>query len=349
MRVSPPVNPGSGRGGQRMPVLDAMDKDLIHLLRLDARAPFNRIADVLGTSPQTVSRRYQRLRTEFALRVVGLIDPSRTGHAQWLIRLVINPRSAQEIALALVRRPDISWVKLTSGGGEVSAILTMPIGSGSQALLLHCIPRTESIVSVSAHCLLHTYPSGLAYWPDDVVPGDKQSQPPSRTSREVPAGPPPGQALSDGDRKLLDALQRDGRAGIAELAAASGYSSATVTRRLADLQASDSISFDVEMDPGLLGAHTQALLWMSVAPAHIDMVGSALAREAEVAFAASTTGPTNLVANVLCPDRAAMHRFLADRLGALDQIRMLESSPVMRTFRRGSSAPPGESTATGTG
>jgi DNA-binding Lrp family transcriptional regulator len=41
-------------------MLDEVDHNIIHALRIDGRAPFSRIASVLGVSTQTVSRRYGR-------------------------------------------------------------------------------------------------------------------------------------------------------------------------------------------------------------------------------------------------------------------------------------------------
>jgi DNA-binding Lrp family transcriptional regulator len=58
-------------------MLDDIDRGLIHALHVDARAPFSRIGGVLGVSTQTVARRYQRLRAEAGLRVIGLPDPAR--------------------------------------------------------------------------------------------------------------------------------------------------------------------------------------------------------------------------------------------------------------------------------
>ncbi|MFE2582612.1 AsnC family protein, partial [Streptomyces sp. NPDC059378] len=53
-------------------MLDDIDRGLIHALHIDGRAPFSVIADVLGVSGQTISRRYRRLCADAALRVVGL-------------------------------------------------------------------------------------------------------------------------------------------------------------------------------------------------------------------------------------------------------------------------------------
>ncbi|MGW7261476.1 Lrp/AsnC family transcriptional regulator [Streptomyces sp. NPDC054834] len=325
-------------------MLDDLDRALIHALHVEGRAPFSRIAGVLGVSAQTVARRYRRLRTEAGLRVVGLADPHRAGRTQWLVRLTAAARSAQTIAEALVRRPDTSWVKLTSGGTEITAIIHAPTDdTAGNSLLLRDIPRTGGITAVSAHCLLHTYLGGPVNWRRGARTLDAEQQ---RALREGAEGREDGEGAEGvearrpgpGDAELLAALERDGRAAFGELARRTGWSPATVARRLAELRAGGGLFFDVEMDAGLFGVRTRALLWMSVRPADLEGVAEELATHDELAFVAATTGPTNLVAQALCRDPADLHRYLTRRLGALRQIRALETSPVLRTLKAGSPA-----------
>jgi DNA-binding Lrp family transcriptional regulator len=140
-------------------------------------------------------------------------------------------------------------------------------------------------------------------------------------------------AHTERDQKLLDALRFDGRAGYADLAAATGLSQATVARRLAELRANGTIFFDVDVNAALLGVGTQALLWMSVAPAYLEEVATTIATHPEMAVVAATTGPTNLLAQALCADPADLHRYLTRRLGALTAIRTLETAPVLQTIK----------------
>ncbi|GHI02411.1 AsnC family transcriptional regulator [Streptomyces cellostaticus] len=314
-------------------MLDDLDRALIHALHLDGRAPFSRIAAVLGVSAQTVARRYRRLRTEAGLRVVGLADPHRAGRSQWLVRLTAAARSAQDIAGALVRRPDTSWVKLTSGGTEITAVIHAPPADASpDSLLLRDIPRTGGITAVSAHCLLHTYLGGPANWRRSAQALDEEQQAALayRATTEAVRQPEPG------DAELLGALEKDGRLGQGELARATGWSPATVARRLAELRAAGALFFDVEVEAGLFGVRARALLWLSVRPADLEEVALALAGHDELAFVAATTGPTNLVAQALCRDPADLHRYLTRRLGALRAVRTLETSPVLRTLKAAS-------------
>ena len=363
-------------------MLDEIDRGLIHALQIDGRAPFSRIATVLGVSTQTVARRYRRLRAEWGLRVVGLPDPYRAGQARWLVRLSAAPHISQDLALALARRPDTSWVKLASGGTEIITIVDTPAGTpDGPSLLLDDIPRTSGITALSAHYMLHLYLGGPTAWhgrtksldPDQqrllTSPDTERTEPPdhaeptSRTAMETGHSAPGGEGASDaaartgrpgdgvpvrggrarggdGDAGLLGVLARDGRAGLAELAAATGWSAATVARRLSDLRGSGAIFYDVEINPAALGVTTAALLWMAVAPARLDQVGAALAERDELAFVAATTGRTNLVAHALCDGPAALHRFLTRDLAGLDAIRTLETAPVLRTVKAAGSAVP---------
>ncbi|WP_206789969.1 Lrp/AsnC family transcriptional regulator [Amycolatopsis sp. MtRt-6] len=314
-----------------MTTLDAVDRAVVHALHLDGRAPFTKIGDVLGVSTQTVARRYRRLREEAGLRVVGLPDPQRAGQAEWMVRLTATPHTAQDLAQALARRADTAWIKLTSGGTEICVNVHTPAAS-DHALLLRDIPRTASITAVSAHQLLHRYFGGPTGWR-----GRANALDAAQIAALTPVRSGPGKPLTSDDSALLTALQRDGRAGLAELAAATGWSPATVARRLADLQAGGTVFFDLEIDPELFGATTQALLWMAVAPARLDRVARTLATHPELALVAATTGPANLVAQALCPDAAALHRYLTQRLGALDAIRTLETAPVLRTVKAAAS------------
>ena len=313
-------------------MLDRLDREIIHALHLDGRAPFRRIADVLGVSPQTVARRYRALRSTAGLRVVGLPEPDRVGLARWIVRLTAAPATAGELAHALARRSDTSWVRLASGGTEIVAVVTAPVApTGSPSLLLHDIPRTSSVAAVSAHCLLHIYLGGPSAWAgrvDALAPGQQERLQPERIS--APAEPV---GLTEADSGLLEVLSRNGRAGYGELAAATGWSASAVARRLDELRAAGAVFFDVEVDDAQLGVFTRAMLWMTVAPAHLDRVALALAGHPELAFVAATTGLSNLVAQALCNNPGDLHGYLTRRLAFIDGITTIETAPVLHTLK----------------
>ncbi len=95
----------------------------------------------------------------------------------------------------------------------------------------------------------------------------------------------------------------------ADLAAGTGLSTSTVTRRLAALQANGMFTLDGEIGAEAYGITTQALLWMSVAPAHLNQVVETLIQHKELAFLAASTGPTNVVGLVFCRTPTEVQEF----------------------------------------
>jgi len=255
------------------------------------------------------------------------------GRAQWVVRVTAAAGSAREIAGALARRADTSWVKLVSGGTEIVAVVHAAADShGPNSLLLHDIPRTSGITSVAAHLLRHTYVGGPANWPRTALALDADQQ---RALRPPESDATPRQP-ADSDRELLAALARDARTPLGELAGVTGWTPATVARRLTELRAGGGLFLDVEIDAAHFGAATRALLWLSVRPSRLEEVAQSLAAHEELAFLAAVTGPANLVAQALCRNPADLHRYLTRHLGALDAIDALEAGPVLRTLKAAS-------------
>jgi DNA-binding Lrp family transcriptional regulator len=310
---------------------DGFDRQLVHALQLDARAPFSRIANVLGVSDQTVARRYTRLRSKGALRVRGLTDPYLHGTAPWLLRIRCAPAGAPQVAEALARRDDTAWVRLTSGGTEIACMVINHTG-GTESLLLDRLPRTPRVESVTAHHLLSTFSRGLhnvIAEHSDLAPDQVRALQPDEPlviDRQM--------TLDERDRLLLDSLAQDGRAGLPHLSTTTGWSRSTVRRRMTELIRAGILSFDVDVDQRLfpaLAAWTQ--LWLSVEPAFLESVGHTLAEHPEVGFAAATTGPTNVYASVARPNAPALYSYLTARVASLPGIRHLETAPVLRNIK----------------
>ncbi|MBB5868213.1 DNA-binding Lrp family transcriptional regulator [Allocatelliglobosispora scoriae] len=311
--------------------LDGLDRNLLHALQVEARAPFARIATVIGSSDQTVKRRYRRLVDTGMLRVFGLPDTIRLGHLAWMLRMQCTPDAAAPIAEALARREDTSWVSLYSGGTEIVCVTQGPDRDAYASLLLHKLPRTPKVVNVSAHYLLKNFDCGPKEWPAQTatLTGDQiAALEPLAVDPSLPA------AISSADAPLLTVLARDGRASLTEIAAATGWSESTAGRRLDHLRTCGAIYLDVDIDATLLGYAAEAMLWLTVAPSALDAVGTELASWDEVSFMAATTGNTNLVAVVVCRDTAALYDFLAHRIGSIEGIRRMETAPLIRRVKR---------------
>lgn len=312
--------------------IDTLDRQVTHALRINGRAGYREISTVLGVSDQTVARRYRRLREEARLRVVGLPNPIELGYETWALRLRAAPDAALPIAAALARRPDTTWVSITSGGTEITGSLHVPESADREALLLQKLPRTPRVVSMTAHCVIHNFVGG-AVGPD--LRDDSLS--PEQVAALAPPPPAAGRPaahLTPADAPLIDALAADGRLSFTELSAATGWPESTARRRVQELFESGSLYTDVEIDPQLYGFRAIVVMWLSVAPSRVASVGSALALHEEIVFAAATTGPTNLQATAICRDMPAFYRYVTERLSLLEGVERIESAPVLKHVKQ---------------
>ncbi|BAJ32957.1 MULTISPECIES: AsnC family transcriptional regulator [Kitasatospora] len=313
---------------------DALDRQLVHALQLAPRAAFSRLAAVLGVSDQTVARRYGRLRGAGLVRVLGLSDPERLGEARWQLRVRCTPDSAGAVAAALARREDTVWVSLNSGGTEIACSTRTPPDRSDHSLLLQHLPRTPSVSSVTAHCVLHTFFGGaqsLAVKSGALTAGQVAALTEAGPRPAEPGGP--AVQLDRTDLRLLAVLAVDGRAPLAELAAACGKSETTVRRRLDELAGSGALYFDLDVDWRIFGLRTHTWLWLNVVPSELAAAGAALAEHPEVAYACATTGPSNLHAVVITRGARELYGYLTTRVAALRGVQHVETAPTIRIVK----------------
>ncbi|WP_405431976.1 Lrp/AsnC family transcriptional regulator [Streptomyces anulatus] len=338
--------------------LDALDRRLVHALQLDGRLPFSRIAAAVGVPERTVARRYHRLRSRLALRVVGLVDGRRTGMLDWIVRVRCAPEAVETLAVLLARRDDTSWIAPLVGGTELTCMIrTPPPGDDGRRPFFEQLARTAGVREVRAACVLRPV-AGVGGWAgrmDALGEAEQCLLLPPRPAPTDPAHPtdpadptdptdPTDQTealpvLSPADSALLRALAQDGRADLRRLASASGCSESTVRRRIGQLRDSGVLAFEVEIDPALFGYPIEALLWLDVPPAGLRTVAEGLAGHRQVAFAALTTGPSSVFVMVECRSVSGLHAYVTDELAALHGITRIESAVTQRRTKRAGPLP----------
>lgn len=305
----------------------------LHALQVDGRAPFSRIAEVLGVSDQTIARRFRTLRTTAGLRVVGMTDTRLLGRQSWIVRLRCTPDVAEQLAQALARRSDISYIELISRGTEVLCAMKPRSPQERDELLFDRLPRTPRVISVSAHCLLHSFYGGPRGWLDKTQALDPDQEAALRPARVEPTAA--AVSLDEADDALIAVLRRDGRGTFSELQNITGQSEFAVKRRLERLLSTGVLYFDVQHDSESLGHGVGAMLWLTVTPSALDAVGRAMAEHPEVRFAAAaTTGQANLVASVVSSSIGELYRYLSEKIGVLDGVQTVETALTLRQVKQ---------------
>ncbi|MFD0538408.1 AsnC family transcriptional regulator [Actinomadura luteofluorescens] len=305
--------------------LGELDLQLLHALHLDGRAPFSRIAEVLGVSDRTAARRFARLR---AARRPG---HGRPRQPRLRPRRVARPApratpAAADLARELARRPDTAWVTVLSSGTEIVFIVRAPAG---RAAPLAGLARHPRILGVEAHRLLrhlmeHRWPGRTS-----ALTGEQVA-----ALRPAPGGVAAPIALNDLDRGCSPSWPPTAGPPIRGWPSRVGWSESAVRRRLEELRRSGALRFDVEVDPVLLGFPAQCLIWLAVAPSRLASTARALAADPQAAFVGAVTGPHNLLVIAVCRDEDALYAYLSDRLGSLDGVERVETAPITSYAKR---------------
>jgi DNA-binding Lrp family transcriptional regulator len=314
-------------------IMDRIDRQIIHCLQRDGRAPFRVIADALEVSEQTIARRFRRLLQDGAVRVLVSTEPLATGEETWFVRMQCRPDSADVLAEALAARDDVSWVSVTTGGGELICVIRSDPAAVRGSVLLQRLPKTNQVLSFAAYSVLHMYRGGESEWmalEDPLSPEQiRRLKPPDPV--DISAGTATVQA---DDAPLLAALAADGRASVAALARATGWPQSRVATRVDELLGSGAAYVDLDMAPPRFGFSAIAYLWLTVAPGDLVQTAEALSAHPETSFAAAVTGSANLLTAVTCRDSSALYTYVTTKVGALPAIRQLEIVPTLRRVKQ---------------
>ncbi|MCV2871080.1 Lrp/AsnC family transcriptional regulator [Defluviimonas sp. WL0050] len=138
------------------------------------------------------------------------------------------------------------------------------------------------------------------------------------------------------DRRMLTALQRDGRLSVTDLAAEIGLSQTPCARRLSRLEADGVIEgYSARIDQGRVGLPVSIFIWVELerqAKDAIDAFERAVRGFDRVMECHLMTGSRDILMRVVAADLADFDRFLEEKLMRVPGIRSTRSSFALRTM-----------------
>ena len=130
--------------------------------------------------------------------------------------------------------------------------------------------------------------------------------------------------LNDIDRRLIEALQLDGRASYADLADLVNLSPAATRLRVQRLLDAGVVKVVGVTDPLALGYPVMAALGVRV-ERNVRDVADRIADIRGVIYVVFTSGSFDLLVEVLCEDSARLLTVIDDEVRAIDGVRSVES------------------------
>jgi DNA-binding Lrp family transcriptional regulator len=141
---------------QRLPLLDPIDRQLIALLRENARAPTAALARSLGLSRTTVQSRIERL--ERAKVIVGysvrLSEAQERGAVHAYIMITVKPKHASQVEREVRKLREVRVLQAVSGAFDMMAQATTDSITDMDELIdaigeLDGVERTTSSIVLS--------------------------------------------------------------------------------------------------------------------------------------------------------------------------------------------------------
>jgi len=135
------------------------------------------------------------------------------------------------------------------------------------------------------------------------------------------------------DRRIVAALQRDGRRPFTSIAKELGLSEAAVRQRVARLQGAGIMQVVAVADPMALGYTAMAMVAISVDGGARKRVAEAVGRLPEVSYLVLTAGSFDMLAEVVCEDNDHLLRLLSEDLAGIQGVRQTETFVYLRLLK----------------
>jgi DNA-binding Lrp family transcriptional regulator len=138
--------------------------------------------------------------------------------------------------------------------------------------------------------------------------------------------------MEDVDRRLVAALQIDGRASWRQIGQLAGVSESTAARRAQRLFDDGLVRVTAVADPARCGFGQAALIRLACEVGATRRVSQQLAERDDVRFVALVTGGYDLVLELIVPTRDDLANFLIEELTSIAGVRQSATSGVIRNF-----------------
>jgi Lrp/AsnC family transcriptional regulator for asnA, asnC and gidA len=136
------------------------------------------------------------------------------------------------------------------------------------------------------------------------------------------------------DRKIIEALQIDGRRPFTKLAAELGISEASVRQRVSNLINTHVMQIVAVTNPVKLGYSMAGMIGIRVSGERLFEVAEQIAAFDEVIYLIICAGTFDLLAEVVCQDNDHLLRFLTEKLYKVEGVQQTETYMYLRVVKQ---------------
>lgn len=308
-------------------VLDDLQLRIATALQVDPRAPWRKIAAVLGEPERTVTRRGTELLETGLVNIVGV----RARAESALLRLQCMPGTARVAAETVAQRLDSTFSYLVTGGADCVAELVFD-KDRMRPVLTTEVPSVVGLTRSYSYPILRYFRT-IRRWTTGAL---TERQVAALTTPQTPEMTSmfPDEGLQGLDVRIAEILVGDGRITLESLARRADTSETTAARHLERLLASSRVQIRALVEPAVVGLPVEAMLWLKTAPHRVERLGQSLAHHQRVRYAVAVAGDYHVIAHVTFPTNAELYAFLTDS-DWTREAESIESTLILHARKRG--------------
>lgn len=278
---------------------DDIDIKLLHALQINPRAPWTRLAPVLGVDSTALSRRWAALteaRVAWSACFPAFEQRRQRLRVMALVELQVSPGTRESVIEAVSTLPEIISAHCTSGDRDLYLTLVGPDVAAIDQFVdeqISCIVGVARIQTTYVRRTLHegsswrlrALTSNQIHALEDTLP---------ESARRATFGPTYLQ--------VIEAMQSDVRRSVTDIAQETGRSQSSISRAIDAIVSNGWASLRIDFAERTFGWTVSALLWLRVPPEEVERVGTTFRLIPQARFSASVAGPANLVATLWLRD-----------------------------------------------
>ncbi|MFQ6396157.1 Lrp/AsnC family transcriptional regulator [Nocardia sp. KC 131] len=271
--------------------VDEVDVMLLDALHANPRISFEKLGLILGISPATAGRRWQRL-VETGRAWVSSVPGPYLALVGAVYEVRAQPGHTLDVARGLSVIPEVVSVYATDGRCDLTALVIASDMRALGILLLERLPQVPRIASATSHIGLEWH-SGV-HWRLGAIDTDQKRS----VTDEPDTRPRPAMRMGvfdESDRRLFLALQKDGRARYRDLARELDSSEHLIRRQLETLTKRGMLNFRTDFARTEGGWPAEFVLWLEVPHHKLADVGATIGRWSATRICLSTVGTANLM------------------------------------------------------
>jgi DNA-binding Lrp family transcriptional regulator len=319
--------------------VDELDLQLLHLLQIAPRTSWVDAGTVLSVSPNALAARWARLTGEGLAWLSVYPNAVGAGHVTATIDVDCRPGQRVAVAETLCQDPRVVSLDECGRGRDLLLTVMVPDLTALSRMVLDDLSTIDGITGTRTSVVTGVHAEGVDWRLDALDPDQQRRIPaetaatPGTTGTAASTSPGPG-GLPRDHWPLMEALSRDARLPIAELARLTDRTPATTRRQLAQLLASRALAIRCDLAPQVAGWPIVCSWLAKVRPAQRSTAIAQLRRLRQLRMCLTVTGPYNLVFTIYTRSFEALARF-EDALGAaVPDLEAVETLIHLRTRKR---------------